>query len=351
MAGGRQARFISRREFLGYVAASAALCGGRPILSFADRPSGKDDRIDPYSFADQNGLGPVIDAPVVERDYCPLHREKNLPSSVANSPEFHGAKEALKYAFLDEGRTWDDSYTISYTFQHYGFCDRSIHCQRLLKYCETTHEYLYDQIDGLVDVDLKWDHLGLHSECANRGHENFSARVGKHTYYVVRVSAVNGAGLIKDPYVVTASPVDRAINSTRVNPDYTPAGNDIFVIQGATSLLAPFSELIHLSTNAAALRYADELAPRFDTDDARQQARMLGEAVTEAAAILLASRFLRRQRKDQRLQAISHIAHNLSGRLALLPGAMAFMNKIGIQEALARYTDDPAGFKTALAQS
>lgn len=99
----------------------------------------------------------------------------------------------------------------------------------------------------MVDFDLDWSMLkNQHSQSLVdlRGYRGF---VGKHTYLVYRVNAVDDNGTEIQPGIVNVIPVHRAINYIVDDDHHVPIDSSIFVTHGLTSPNSPFSELIHLT--------------------------------------------------------------------------------------------------------
>jgi len=330
---------ISRRDFVTFILASGILYIVPPAAISISRVDDHPPEADPYSFVDNAGLGPRVDAPVVEKTYIPIHDEEALPSFVTT--RYRGAEAALRALFAEEGQSWDDTYRLNYSFQHYGVCEGEPVCQSLLRYCKAVQEYLYDRLDRLLQADLRWELLLSIAAKPKWRTRGFRGVVGRYTYYLIRVSAVNEAGEFLKPYLVAADPVDRALHYIVVDSAKLPIRSVAFITPGPKSLIAPFSELIHLSTHAPALRYAEALEESAGGEPAREQARIWGETVTESAAILLAHEYMQVQQQVQRLENISAVASNLSTRFPHMADMITYMRENGIQEALDIWMDRP----------
>jgi hypothetical protein len=220
----------------------------------------------------------------------------------------------------------------------------------LLAYCQQANDYLYQRLDGLLPVEVKWQPLAHSHIQQDAGSEGFQGFIGRYTYYVMRAMVLQKEKtpiriLHEDqPYLISSWPLERAINHIVDEADHRPISGVIYIIPGTTSLVAPFSELLHLSLHAASQRYADTLAKQMPPAQARKRARGAGETTNEAAATLLAAEFLRTRQHQERLPAIAKVAHNMASQYPLLPYAMDYMEQYGIQYALAQYQDDPSTF-------
>jgi hypothetical protein len=138
--------------------------------------------------------------------------------------------------------------------------------------------------------------------------------------------------------------VERAIHHIVAGKTAVPKRGTLYIIPGTTSLVAPFSELLHLTFHEPSQRYASELSDTLKNDQAQEQARMAGETVNEAAAIVLAAEFVQKLGQSDRLPTIKFMASNLSDTYGYLPKAIAFMRRTSVQNAADIYCDSPAKF-------
>lgn len=328
----------NRRSILKAVGMLGAAASISPVSALAQLP--KADVVEhqgmDLSFVAESGIGPVMDAPYVEEHFIPLHDEIPLPPMSSDTQEFQMALSVLKGEFEAMGKQWQDSFHLSWTYQHYGVPDRLQHVEPIVAYCNSVRSYLYDNLRGLEDLSLNWEpiRLGQTVSGSNR------ALVGKYTYFVLRVNAVDENGIVQEPYLVNASPVERAIHYISSEVEKDP-NRLIYVIQGTTSLVSPFSEMIHLSTHEPAMRYASALRETHNHDDAKNIARSFGETITESAAVLLALNFLQDINKEKYSRQIIRHANSLSSQLPQFSGSIAYMQKYGIQAAFDSFSEDP----------
>ncbi|MGD8591723.1 MAG: hypothetical protein PVF82_02765 [Gammaproteobacteria bacterium] len=339
----------SRRDFLSFVtlnaakAAVAAIALPAPLFAISQvvRASTKNPLL---GFADRHGLGPDMDAPDVERLCCPLHEEKLLPESSVDQKTRQAVKEVLKSEFHNANLGWQEDYKVGFTYQHYGVPDDSEQTIPLLKYCHDAGEYSHAKLQDIFDEKVTWDRLTHEKSVV--GLPAFHGFVGRYTYYVTRAVISGGQGSTDLPYLVQSWPVERAIH-------YIVAGNTavpkpkrgtLYIIPGTTSLVAPFSELLHLTFHEPSQRYAAELAETMQEDQAHEQARIAGETVNEAVAIVLASEFIKKLGQSDRLSTIHFMANNLADTYHYLPKAIAFVKRTSVQNAVDIYFDSPAKF-------
>jgi hypothetical protein len=109
-------------------------------------------------------------------------------------------------------------------------------------------------------------------------------------------------------------------------------------------LVAPFSELLHVTLHAPSQRYAAELANEVSPLEAQKLARIAGETTNEAAATLMATEYLNSQGCSDRVTSIESVAKSMAKQYTRLPQSINFMTRVGVQEALKIYQDSPAEF-------
>ena len=340
---------LSRRRFLQKLGAGAVLYAAMPNALLADISSEQSSLPFNLSFVDQDGTGPYLDAPFVEENFIPLHKEMNLPAMNKDSDEYYNAENVLKAEFQNMNVAWSDDFQLIWSYQHYGVPDDKTNSEHIIHYCQTVHDYLYHEISGLEDVNFTWRSLSKDTNVLDNA-GNY-ALAGKHTYFVLRVNAVDVEGNIQEPYLVNAQPVNRALHyiNTHDDEDY-PNQRLIYVIRGATSLVSPFSEMLHMSTHNPAMRYADELKQNYQYHIAKSLARSSGETVTESAAVLMALDYLYSLGKQSRAGQIIHHARSLESQLPEFSHSIAYMQKYGVQNALNTYHESPASYMKAIAK-
>ncbi len=339
---------VSRRDFLSFVTFNAAkvvvATAVLPAPVFAVSQALQANTKNPHlGFADRDGLGPDMDAPDVERLYCPLHEEKLLPESTVDQKIRRAVKEVLKSEFQNANLDWHENYEVGFTYQHYGVPDDNDQTDPLLKYCNDADEFSRTRLKDIFDAEVTWDRL-THDQSIV-GLPAFHGFVGRYTYYVTR-AVVLGEGSTDLPYLVQSWPVERAIHFivTGNSEVAIPKRGTLYVIPGTTSLVAPFSELLHLTFHEPSQRYAAELSGTLKHDQAQEQARVVGETVNEAAAILLATEFIQKLGCGERLPTINFMANDLSDTYGHLPKAIAFMKRTSVQSAVDIFLDSPAAF-------
>jgi len=165
--------------------------------------------------------------------------------------------------------------------------------------------------------------------------------VGINAYLVCRVIIADEEDFVMEPGIVNVMPVDRAIHFIRSNSYNVPTSSTIYVIHGATSLVAPFSEQVHLVTNEPSLSYTDKLLASLNKEDAQRLGRIYGETITEAAGITLASDYMRKYGSAGRLYTIKNNVQNLSTRFPLMHNAIDYMRQHGVQRTLSTYIENP----------
>ncbi len=338
---------LSRRDFLSLVslkalsAVVAAAVIPAPVFavnSLAQHLAGGND----LAFADLQGLGPELDAPDVER-YCrALHEEKLLPTSFMEAGTRESVTKVLKLQFASAQLEWRDDYEVGFTYQHYGVPDDSEHTGPLLEFCREAGEYARSRLSELFAAEITWQSLPWDDPVI--GLSAFQGYVGRYTYYVTRAVVLNGDTISDLPYLVQAWPVERAIHYIVSGDNPRPQRGTLYIIPGTTSLVAPFSEPLHLTFHEPSQRYAAELSDTLSEDQARETARIAGETINEAAAIVLASEYLQQTGRSERLSKVQFMAENLADSYCHLPKAIAFMRRNSVQNAVDLYFDSPAKF-------
>jgi len=330
-----------RRDFLLLVAGGALTSFTGIALPKAQSPSPMSPP-NPLSFVDVTGLGPPQKPSTIEDEYCPLHKEKIIPGEAIPLPQYNAAQEMLKQELALTGVPWEDSFTVTWTLQHYGVPDESTIIDQLLEYCVLAQDFLYRQVQGLFSAKPTWSVLARLENCPSLSGRSFRAYVGRFTYLVIRVKAQNKNGEILDPYLINVRPLERSLNFISADSrTYIPQKSAIYIIPGLTSLCSPFSELLHLSTNQAAIGYGTQLAEDMELAEAQEQAHLLSETVVEAMSISIAQQFLQNNRHNNRLQQLSTLAQHMYEYLPDLDVALAYCLSQGPQECFDRFKTDP----------
>ena len=335
---------MTRRDFIAYTAIRSLLALCIPSSAFALCDTATKSIHRKYLFSEQSGLGPELNAPIIEQQFCALHQEEVLPQLNTKSQQYKAFASLLENEFERLGLAWDNRYQIELTFQHYGVPNDSSHVYELLEYCERANDFLYNHLTNLLEVEVDWQRLFHGGPHTDRDYRGFRGFVGRYTYYVLRVTVTGQAANIDLPYLVSAWPLERAINYIVGGASHTPTKGMIYIIPGSTSLVAPFSELMHLTLHAASQRYADELSEYMPREDALQHARVAGETANEAAATLLATEFLRTQNCKERLPTVNLVARSMASKFPFVTNAIAYMKQHGLQSALNLYQNSPSEF-------
>ena len=334
---------LTRRKFLSYLLASTAAVSLIPKYALGNTHLNNTSDSNWLSFSFQKGLGPLIDELTLMQKYCALHKETVLPANRVEQSDYQRSVALLKKVLADQGVRWKKSNRIVWTYQHYGVCDPSIHSNRLLSYSKLAQEYLYNQVSGLMEVNIDWSLLLKHHTRSFVDTKEYRGLVGKHTYLVYRVSGVNEEGIQIQPGLVNVAPVERAINYIIDDVYHKPTSSTIFVIHGSTSLISPFTEIIHLTTHQPTLRLTGELVTSLGEDDAQRMGRVYGESITEAAGSLLALSFLQKYGNTKEKSTVRAVSQNISNQFPLVQAVMAYMNQNGVQQVLGAYSENPGG--------
>lgn len=77
-----QTKGVSRRSFIAYSALNSSLTLFFPSSTFALCGTAKTVVHNKFYFSDQMGMGPEINAPVIERKLCSLHQEVMPPQPI-----------------------------------------------------------------------------------------------------------------------------------------------------------------------------------------------------------------------------------------------------------------------------
>jgi hypothetical protein len=339
---------ITRRRFLSYLAVPAAGYLAAPV-GFAATPNRVSPRADKLSFADRDGLGPSVAAPMVEKAFVPLHEERRIINPVLQPGETDTLKALLKSEFDAGGIPWDDGFQLSFSYQHFGVPDNSDHSRLLLAYSRRVHDYVYSKLQGLFDANMSWHVLTSGNEGAMLSDDQFSAYIGRYTYYLTRVF-IDKPGMNDLPSLVNAQPMERAIHYIVSGGEGAlPTHARLYIIPGRTSLVSPFSEILHLTFHAPSELYAAELEKTVSHDEARQCAIDAGETVNEATAIVMAREYIRKYGEDKRITTINDMAYSLKHRFSDLNNAISFIEQNGPQKSLDLYLENPGRFMGKIA--
>ncbi|MDH5547866.1 MAG: hypothetical protein OEZ43_19990 [Gammaproteobacteria bacterium] len=343
-----QADLISRRRLVKAMGLGLAAFISPIPTSFATQQSTQKLFSRKLPFVDKSGFGPRIDGPYVEEVFVALHREMPLPAMDETTPEYQNALRVLQEEFMNSGQAWHEEYRLSWSYQHYGVPDKSSVVQPLIEYCQSVQTYLNHTIRDIDELNMRWARLDINMDFDDV--DGDYALVGKHTYFVLRVNAVDAKGHLLEPHLINAQAVNRAIHyvNSSVGDIFNPDQRLIYVIRGETSLISPFSELLHMITHTPAMKYAGELKEKLDSAQAKSIARFSGETVTEAAAVILARHFLHERGIDERDEELSRHANSLSRQLPEFQHSLDYMKKNGVQNALDEFSDNPKRFMKTL---
>ena len=331
-----------RRRFLRWLS-SVAVSTSMPASVLAT-PHLAPAKPDPLDFIQLDGLGPEQAGELIETRYCPLHKSRTIPREAISPEQYQATKQQLIREFNNQGQTWKPEYTVAWNSQHYAVPDHSSHCRHLLEYCQQVQRHLYQHIPGLFPLDLSWQLLD--ADCAEPAGNAFRAFVGRYTYMVMRVVALDKLGNIVPPYLIHASPLERSLNFIRSErKKYTPIASTIYIIPGLTALSAPFSEILHISTNAPTLHLARHLSTSHNLDaQATETAREFGELVTEALSIQCAYHYLHQIKRKDKLPQLSTLNQHLSAYLPHFAQMQAHIRQLGLINAYHSFRDSPVGF-------
>lgn len=329
---------LPRRELLQHLAGGVAwIAMASPATAIANIHRRKHGVEDSLSFTELEGLGPTINTEYIDSGYVALHSERELPAYMIDDSNSSYVEWLLREMYAEQGWEWDEANKLVWTYQHYGFCDQSDHCNKLLGYCMSAQDFLYNRVEGLLDIDIKWEVL---SEDFSDHLYRFNGLVGRYTYLIHRIYLLDSSGQLKDYGLIRATPVDRAINYITADQN-VPSTSLMYIIPGNTSLVSPFSELLHITTHGPSKRLADQLDQEQNNQHAEETSRIVGETITESAAILMAQQYLQLHRFVDRLTIIYSHARDLARRFELMGNTVAYMTSHGVQQTLNSYSDDP----------
>ncbi|MDH5325827.1 MAG: hypothetical protein OEZ68_10840 [Gammaproteobacteria bacterium] len=326
---------LSRRRFIAFVAAiiaSGALKAKLHPYPAFNQPNQQ------IRFADLSGLGPELDGPRVEEISIPLHPEQKLRTTSYTENDFRIIETLLMDLLRENGVSWSDAFHIKMGFQHYGLAHPFRHNADLLQYCRNVEEYLHHRIRNLFKVKLPWRLLSNHEKEIGQS-VTFNAVIGRFTYYLLRARII-GVESLEVPSLVSATAIDRAIHYIESDNSFTPTRGLIYIIPGLTSLISPFSEILHLSLHKPARVYQRQLERRLAPNAAWLNARSFTETINEAAALQLSKEFLTHY-NPARLKDLRLITQNQAQRLLLLPYALAYMRKKGVQHSIDLFSENP----------
>jgi len=332
---------LPRRKFLQQLTGSTAgLLFISPARLLAIPEDNFAKNTDFLSFAYLNGLGPEVSVNDIDGHYVPLHAESILPSYMFDDFNRTYVEFLLRQMMAAQGLKWNESDRIIYSYQYHGYCDHTSECNRLAEYSRTAKDYLYNSVNGLLDIQLNWNVLLEDFDYAKQPSSLFNGLIGRYTYLVNRVNLVDTEGNFREVGLISISPVNRAINYI-TSEGIRPESSLIYVIPGATSLMSPFSELLHLTTHAPSKRLSDQLTQGKNPHHANTSSHMIGETITESAAYLVARRFLKQSQYGERASVINAHAKSLSNRYSLMGDTVAYMMRHGVQKTLDRFAEDP----------
>lgn len=306
--------------------------------------------LDELAFVDQNGFGPPLKGDDIEENLIPLHKPIILPKLEKSTPQYQLAQSHLQGVFKQQGLKWKDSYSLQWSYQHYGLPDNSSAALLMLEYCKSVQKYLYRHIIGVDAFSIDWDVLRHKSKSKSKSIDGVKARIGRYNYFLLRIGVEDNNGDMFGPYLLSGKPVDRAVNFINFNNNrkFEARDSQIYLITGSTSLVSPFSEILHLITHETAMEHKRELNVQFSQQEAQSRARYLGETITESAAITLAKHYLTKIGHAERLVNVQTMEESLTKQLPSFKNSMRYMKEFSVQEALKIYNKDPQEFQIEL---
>jgi hypothetical protein len=338
---------ISRRQFLTYLGATSFLIGGNLNGAIAAVNKTLSSSITgDYSFVEKIGLGPKIDAPVVEKYLHPLHKEQ-IQGGANDSINFTSVKKLLENFYANEAIPWRDDFKLTISSQHYGVAyENPGEADNLVEYSRNVHDYMGHRVRGLFQIGLDWN--VLRSDSSNlTSADGFNIVIGRYTYLVSRIFVIN-SDIENAPYLSSAKPLDRAINYIESGHSSEPRRGLIYLIPGATSLVSPFSEILHISLHKPSKMYEAELNQVFSREISHQKAVQTGETVNEALALMLATEYQEKYGRIDYKKHIDYMAASLARKLPILPNVISYTQKHGLQFTIDQYLENPAKLMAAI---
>ena len=327
---------ISRRQFIAFTAlygissaVTASLHSATTLFNQAQ---------DSLAFADLVGLGPELEALVLEKLFTPLHPGKSLTRD-DTQVDAETAQKLLVKLLHNEGIPWRDSYRVGVSFQHFGVAQSFNSSHRLLNYCRGAQEFIYSKLDTLDLAPLNWRILDSGSIPSDGS--KITAVVGRFTYYMLKVYAI-GLEHEHAPTLISAKPVDRAIHYIENNSTHKPNKGIIYIIPGNTSLISPFSETLYLLMHTASQQYENQLQQQMSPLLAERHARLVTQTVNKAGALLLAMQYLANLDEERRAVTIQTMIHSLSHQYSLLPHTLHYMRTKGVQASIDLFRSNPS---------
>jgi len=306
--------------------------------AFAIRRTLETISIDDFSFVDTLGLGPEIDAPLVEKYFHPLHKEQMQYWD--GEDDITLLETLLREYYSNQELQWRNDFKIAISEQHYGVGFEDIDkANKLLKYSKNVHDYLFERIIGLFHSRINWHVLHVDSSDISSA-QGFNIIVGRYTYLVTRAFVANH-NIPDTPYLANAAPLDRAINYIESGLTSAPKRGLIYLIPGATSLVSPFSELLHISLHQPSRRYEQELTKQYSREISHQKALQAGETVNEAVALLLAMEYQKKYGCDENMKTIDYMASSLAKKFPKLEKVISYTKIHGFQSTIDSYLENP----------
>ena len=331
----------SRRDFLRSTLAPGFLLALTPFKSSAVSMIASKAASLPLYFTEITGLGPELPTATILERFTPLHPELELPTDRMPNRKSAAIKTALQNAFHKSGLPWKEHYEVAFSYQHYGVPDQSRELAELVRYSEAATNYLKSRYTGLFTPKIQWQLLPEHYPIEN---DRFAGYVGRFTYHLVKAYVSNIDMDEPAPYLAHAQPIERAINYIQGGKQETPSAGTIFLVPGISSMMAPFSELIHLSFHASAQAQISELSKTMDAGAARQHVRNVTESLVESLSYSIAESFMHDIEHTEKLPTIKYMADNLAAKFSYMPQITRTIKARGVQSVINEVQDDMTDF-------
>lgn len=305
-------------------------------------PNYNDSRLynDPYEewrFLERRPEPTLNDVNEITRRYVPLGpeipflpNEKQRPALVA----------LLKKESAKRGFDLSQPYSTYLTEQKYGVPENAVFSKQLLEYCKNAEKLLRDRVKGLDFPSLDWVVLS-HGDNYKRDVQN-KALIGNSLYDVLRTRVINDRNesqrfVIGDRKHRSGSYATLDDPKTElVEPRYA------FIGTGPSAIVAPFSEIIPLATDARARK-------AFRDNDEFHQAQ---ETLSEGVAYVLSYEMVQKYNIPGGAKHIEFVHSNIASnpRYKYVPQAIKWIQKHGLQAAFDLYMKDPGKFMEQIKQ-
>ena len=320
---------IPRRNFLKLSAASSLL----PFL--ISRDFYKNNKWDFTTFKPDNEEAPKMEE--LRKNYVPLCSEQ-LMSQNYESEDFKAKySSAIIQEMRKRGFGPETPHEVILTEQYFGMPGSEQRIGHLIEYSKIADTFLRSRVRGLLHKNIEWVMLKKGQDFS-RGFNN-AGFAGIDHCDIRRAKVINKESPEKSFQFYEIFRKPGGFHHVSMDKNSNPELSFIFIGCGESALVAPFEEIMPISTtNAKLFQYAKTAG--------MEKAVQVNEAVSESISYILGMEIVSKIGIPNGENFVKSTFNDLekTARYAYVNNAIIWMKKNGIQNGYDLYMDSPAKF-------